>query len=66
MDGYELARRIRELDACRNTRLIAVTGYGQPGDRERSKAAGFSHHVVKPVDLATVEGLLASPADETS
>jgi signal transduction histidine kinase len=66
MDGYELAGRLRELDACRHTRLIAVTGYGQPGDRERSKAAGFSDHVVKPVDLATVEALLTRGASSSS
>lgn len=49
MDGYELARRIRELPLP--VRLIAMTGYGQPADRERTRAAGFDAHVVKPVSV---------------
>lgn len=49
MDGYEVARRLRaEHDRCR---LIALTGYGRDDDRERSREAGFDHHLVKPVDL---------------
>ncbi len=47
IDGYELARRLRAR--CPTTRLIALTGYGQSQDRERSAAAGFDHHLVKPV-----------------
>jgi CheY-like chemotaxis protein len=50
MDGYELARRLRALPACRNALYIALTGYGQEGDRELSRQAGFEHHFVKPVD----------------
>jgi len=61
IDGFELAHRLRSLEICRDTMLIAVTGYGQPGDRRRSKAAGFAHHLVKPVALATLEALLAEP-----
>src|SRR5690606_166086 len=49
MDGYELGRRLRELQPA--VRLIALSGYGQDGDRQRSEAAGFSVHLVKPVDL---------------
>ena len=51
MDGYELSAALRAAlpDAC--PRLIALTGYGQPGDRTRSQKAGFHHHLVKPVDL---------------
>jgi signal transduction histidine kinase len=52
MDGYELARHLRErLPALR---LIAVTGYGQKADRDRSSAAGFDRHLVKPVGLERV------------
>jgi CheY-like chemotaxis protein len=40
--------------------LIAVTGWGQETDRQRSQEAGFDHHLVKPVDLAALEHLLAS------
>ncbi|MCE9574125.1 MAG: PAS domain S-box protein [Deltaproteobacteria bacterium] len=52
VDGYELARRLREVAGP--VRLVAVTGYGQPADRERSEAAGFDAHMVKPVDLAAL------------
>jgi PAS domain S-box-containing protein len=53
MDGYELAHRLRAQAAPggAGTRFIAVTGYGQENDRARSVAAGFDHHLVKPVDL---------------
>jgi signal transduction histidine kinase len=58
MDGYEVARRLHQLETCRDTLLIAVSGYGQPSDRERSRQAGFAHHLVKPVELATLTSLL--------
>lgn len=59
MDGYELARRLRrELPAA--TRLIAVTGYGQEEDRQRSKAAGFDAHLTKPVEAAALRGVLGA------
>ncbi len=48
MDGYELARRLRDRGPIQ---LVAVTGYGQPSDRERSRAVGFDAHLVKPVAL---------------
>ncbi len=50
MDGYELARQIRER--VNDVYLIAVSGYGQPEDRARSSEAGFDEHFVKPVDSA--------------
>ncbi|HEY0480516.1 MAG TPA: ATP-binding protein [Kofleriaceae bacterium] len=50
MDGYELARALRSRPESAATRLIALTGYGQPEDRARSAAAGFAAHVVKPID----------------
>ena len=59
MDGYELVARLRELTTCASTRLVAVTGYGQEADRKRALAAGFHEHLVKPVDLAVLEGILA-------
>ncbi len=49
MDGYELARRLREKPALKGLRLVAVTGYGQESDRRRSADAGFDLHLVKPV-----------------
>ncbi|HKP56182.1 MAG TPA: ATP-binding protein [Polyangiales bacterium] len=62
IDGYELASRLRELPALNNTRLIAVTGYGQESDRRRALAAGFEEHLVKPVDVRRLETLLGSLA----
>jgi signal transduction histidine kinase/CheY-like chemotaxis protein len=50
MDGYELARRIRSLPMGRDVRLVALTGYGFPEDRQQSKLAGFARHLVKPVE----------------
>ena len=58
MDGFEVARRLREGDRNRHLLLVAVTGYGQDDDRHRSAAAGFDHHLVKPVDLAELEKIL--------
>jgi signal transduction histidine kinase/CheY-like chemotaxis protein len=60
LNGYELARRIRER-LGRNVFLIAVTGYGQPEDRRRALEAGFDTHCTKPVDPATLERLLSRP-----
>ena len=57
IDGYEVARRIRA--DVPGARLVAVTGYGQPEDRERALAAGFDVHLVKPVDPDQLQRLLA-------
>ena len=51
-DGCELARRIRGEPANRRLRLIALTGYGQPADREATAAAGFNAHLTKPLKPA--------------
>ncbi|WP_441286133.1 chemotaxis protein CheB [Sorangium sp. KYC3313] len=59
IDGLEFARRVREKPQHKNVYLIALTGYGQQGDRERAREAGFDEHLVKPVDLATLRRLLA-------
>jgi signal transduction histidine kinase len=59
MDGYELARRIRgEIGGTRRPYLVAVTGYGLPEDRARSREAGFDLHLVKPVDPAELAEVL--------
>ena len=58
MDGFELARRLRAMPELAPLRLIAVTGYGQETDRQRSRDAGFDHHLVKPIDVKTVVDLL--------
>jgi CheY-like chemotaxis protein len=59
LDGYEVARRVRAEPWGKGTVLIALTGWGQDEDRRRSRDAGFDLHVVKPVDLAALEHLLA-------
>ena len=60
MDGYELARRLRADPVTRGALLIALTGYGQGHDRVLSKAAGFDHHFVKPVDTEVLTQLFAA------
>jgi two-component system CheB/CheR fusion protein len=62
MDGYEVARRMREGPTLRQAILVALTGWGQDEDRRRTRAAGFDHHLVKPADPEALEGLLAGPA----
>ncbi len=60
MDGYEVARRIRQQPAGRDLMLIALTGWGQEADRRRTSQAGFDHHLLKPADIAALESLLSS------
>ena len=66
MDGYELARRIRAKAGDKSPVLVAVSGYGQESDRERSRAAGFAHHLVKPVDVQSLEEILAAATSRGS
>jgi CheY-like chemotaxis protein/two-component sensor histidine kinase len=61
MDGFEVARRLRGIPKFKQSILVALTGYGSPEDRQRSEEAGFNAHLVKPVDLDALTGLLASP-----
>jgi two-component system CheB/CheR fusion protein len=58
MSGFDLARRIRENPLNRNTRLVALSGYGQDSDIQASLAAGFDEHLTKPPDPARLERLL--------
>jgi PAS domain S-box-containing protein len=58
MDGYELAARLKELPHWANTRLIAVTGYGQDSDRKRALSVGFHEHLVKPVGFEVLQALV--------
>ena len=62
MNGYELAKRLRRRSGSGRQRLIALSGYAQPDDREYSQRAGFDAHLVKPVDLAVLEQALGEPA----
>jgi CheY-like chemotaxis protein len=58
LDGYGVARWLRADPDFSRVLIIGVTGYGQERDRQLSSAAGFDHHLVKPVDLARLRGLL--------
>jgi len=60
LSGYEVAERIRQQPAHKNVVLVAMTGYGQASDVQRSREAAFDHHLVKPVDFDKVRGILAS------
>ena len=60
MDGYEVAKRIRQRTNGKRVTLIAVTGWGQEGDRRRSREAGFDAHLTKPVEASILEKLLAA------
>jgi two-component system, chemotaxis family, CheB/CheR fusion protein len=59
LNGYEVARKIREQPWGRDMVLVALTGWGQEEDRRRSQEAGFNHHLTKPVDPDTLSKLLA-------
>jgi two-component system CheB/CheR fusion protein len=59
MNGYELARRLREKAQHRDLYLIAVTGYGREGDKKAAEAAGFNMHLVKPGDIDRLRELLS-------
>ena len=66
LTGLEVARRIRQIPALKDLVLVALTGYGQESDRERTREAGFDHHLVKPADLAALLKILESvPAMST-
>jgi CheY-like chemotaxis protein len=58
MDGYEVARRLRADPAVPSLVLVALTGYGRDEDRRQALAAGFDHHLAKPVDLAKLQNVM--------
>jgi CheY-like chemotaxis protein len=60
MDGIEAARRLRALPHGRETILIALTGWGQEHDLERTRAAGFDHHLLKPIDPDSLSQLFVT------
>ncbi|MCW2275083.1 response regulator [Rhodoblastus acidophilus] len=66
MDGYETARRIRQLPEGKRMFLIALTGWGQEQDRRRTREAGFDEHLVKPVNFEQVQALLAERSAESA
>ncbi len=62
LDGYQVAQRLRADPALRDVALIAASGYGQEGDRQRSREAGFDRHLVKPLDPHELREILAGIA----
>jgi CheY-like chemotaxis protein len=63
LDGYEVARRLRQLPGLGHVLLIAVTGYGSAQDVAACRAAGFDHHLLKPFDPVELERLLRPAAN---
>lgn len=59
MDGFEVANAVRQDPLMSSMRLIAITGYGRPEDRRRSREAGFELHMTKPVDPKELQLILA-------
>ncbi|HJS80910.1 MAG TPA: PAS domain S-box protein [Vitreimonas sp.] len=66
MNGFEVAQRLRELRRVPRLRIVAVTGWGKPEDRQRSREAGFDMHLIKPVELSEIQqALLLNGASST-
>jgi CheY-like chemotaxis protein len=61
LDGLEVCRRLRARNDESQPLIVALTGYGMEEDRRRSQEAGFDSHMVKPVDLETLQELLSRP-----
>jgi len=61
LDGYEVARHLRQQGANQEMLLVALTGWGQESDRQRAEAAGFDAHLTKPVDYERLTELLQPP-----
>jgi PAS domain S-box-containing protein len=64
VSGLDVARELRRHPEMTNTRLVALTGWGQESDRQRTLEAGFDHHLTKPTDPEELEGLLAAFATQ--
>jgi CheY-like chemotaxis protein len=60
MDGYDVARRLREDEQLHGVHLVAVTGYGQSEDQRRAQEAGFDDHLTKPAAFADLKRLLSA------
>jgi PAS domain S-box-containing protein len=65
-DGIEVAKRMRQQPTLDNIVLVAMTGYGRETDRQRSKEAGFDHHLVKPADFRKVQQILANVSEKAN
>ena len=58
LNGYDVARNLRQLPSTQSSILVAITGWGQAGDKRRAREAGFDHHVVKPVEPTEIHAIL--------
>ena len=63
LNGFEVAKQLRQQPALQNVVLVAMTGYGRESDRQRSQEAGFDHHLVKPGDFGKVLQILATVSE---
>jgi len=63
LNGFEVAKRLRQQPALQNAVLVAMTGYGRESDRQRSREAGFDHHLIKPGDFEKVLQILATASE---
>ena len=66
LDGYEVAKRLRQDSSLDGVVLVAMTGYGQDADKLRSQNAGFNHHLVKPADFGKVQEILATVSEKAT
>ncbi len=66
MNGFEVARRLRQLPFLGDVVLVAMTGYGEQAARQRSKEAGFDYHLVKPADITKLQEILANVSDKAA
>jgi signal transduction histidine kinase/ActR/RegA family two-component response regulator len=66
MSGYDVAKRLRQDANGKNALIVAVSGYGQEEDRRQSKAAGFDHHLVKPINHEELSSLLGPNPDRST
>jgi CheY-like chemotaxis protein len=58
MSGYELATQLRALPTTVSSTFVALTGYGQSDDKQKSKAAGFDHHLTKPASMDELRAII--------
>ena len=66
LNGYEVAKRIRQQPVLHNIVLVAMTGYGQETDQQRSQEAGFDHHLVKPVRFEQIQKILTTISEQVT
>jgi CheY-like chemotaxis protein len=64
MDGYEVARRLRQEEGCQHTVIVAVSGYGREEDHDNGSRTAFDHHLLKPVDRDALLTILSETRDD--